>query len=101
MNFLAPGWILVAGVASAVVVATEGPAASRLLGLPAVASKSVGAVYFAADEPPIADRLVVLDAGKIVEEGTHAQLLATGGHYAQLWERQSGGFLDLDVKAAE
>lgn len=47
--------------ASAVVVATEGPAASRLLGLPAVASKSVGAVYFAADEPPIADRLVVLD----------------------------------------
>ncbi len=47
------------------------------------------------------DRLVVLEAGKIVEEGTHAQLLATGGHYAQLWERQSGGFLELDVKAAE
>ncbi len=47
------------------------------------------------------DRLVVLEAGKIVEEGTHAQLLATGGHYAQLWERQSGGFLDLDAKAAE
>ena len=47
------------------------------------------------------DRLVVLDAGRIVEEGTHAQLLATGGHYAQLWERQSGGFLDLDAKAAE
>jgi len=47
------------------------------------------------------DRLVVLDAGRIVEEGTHAQLLASGGHYAQLWERQSGGFLDLDAKAAE
>jgi len=47
------------------------------------------------------DRLVVLEAGKIVEEGTHAQLLATGGHYAQLWERQSGGFLDLEAKAAE
>ncbi len=47
------------------------------------------------------DRLVVLDAGRIVEEGTHAQLLATGGHYAQLWERQSGGFLDLDAKAAQ
>ena len=47
------------------------------------------------------DRLVVLEAGRIVEEGTHAQLLATGGHYAQLWERQSGGFLDLDAKAAE
>ena len=47
------------------------------------------------------DRLVVLDAGRIVEEGTHAQLLASGGHYAQLWQRQSGGFLDLDAKAAE
>ncbi|MEO6012806.1 MAG: ABC transporter ATP-binding protein [Devosia sp.] len=47
------------------------------------------------------DRLVVLEAGRIVEEGTHAQLLSTGGHYAQLWERQSGGFLDLDAKAAE
>jgi len=52
---------------------------------------------------PIAamDRLVVLDAGRIVEEGTHAELLASGGHYAQLWERQSGGFLDLEAKAAE
>ena len=39
------------------------------------------------------DRLVVMDAGRIVEFGTHAQLLATGGLYAQLWQRQSGGFL--------
>jgi ATP-binding cassette subfamily B multidrug efflux pump len=45
------------------------------------------------------DRLVVLDQGQIVEEGTHAQLLASGGHYAQLWERQSGGFLDLEAAA--
>jgi ATP-binding cassette, subfamily B, multidrug efflux pump len=43
------------------------------------------------------DRLVVLEKGRIVEEGTHAQLLASGGHYADLWERQSGGFLDLDA----
>ena len=43
------------------------------------------------------DRLVVLEQGKIVEEGSHAQLLASGGHYAQLWERQSGGFLDLEA----
>ena len=48
------------------------------------------------------DRLVVLEAGRIVEEGTHAELLSRGGHYAQLWERQSGGFLDLETsKAAE
>ncbi|KRA55751.1 ABC transporter ATP-binding protein [Devosia sp. Root635] len=45
------------------------------------------------------DRLVVLEQGRIVEEGTHAQLLASGGHYAHLWERQSGGFLDLDAAA--
>ncbi|HEY1259622.1 MAG TPA: ABC transporter ATP-binding protein [Stellaceae bacterium] len=40
------------------------------------------------------DRLVVLDKGRIVEQGTHAQLLAAGGTYARLWRRQSGGFLD-------
>lgn len=48
------------------------------------------------------DRLVVLDKGRIVEQGTHAQLLALGGHYARLWARQSGGFLDADAdKAAQ
>ena len=46
------------------------------------------------------DRLVVLEKGKIVEQGTHAQLLSAGGHYAQLWARQSGGFLDLDATQA-
>ncbi|MET4575560.1 ATP-binding cassette subfamily B multidrug efflux pump [Ottowia thiooxydans] len=39
------------------------------------------------------DRLVVLDAGGIMEEGSHAELLAKGGIYARLWSRQSGGFL--------
>lgn len=39
------------------------------------------------------DRLVVLDQGKIVEEGDHQSLLAKEGLYAQLWARQSGGFL--------
>jgi len=39
------------------------------------------------------DRLIVMDAGRIVEEGTHAQLLAQGGVYARLWGHQSGGFL--------
>lgn len=39
------------------------------------------------------DRLVVMDKGAIVEEGTHAQLIKKDGLYAQLWARQSGGFL--------
>ena len=43
------------------------------------------------------DRLIVLEAGKIVEQGTHAQLLALGGHYEKLWRHQSGGFLAGDV----
>lgn len=47
--------------ASAVVVATQGPAASRLLGLPAVPSKSVGNVYFAAETAPTDRKLVILD----------------------------------------
>ena len=45
------------------------------------------------------DRIVVLDQGRIAEEGTHEALLEVGGLYASYWERQSGGFLDL--KAAE
>jgi ATP-binding cassette, subfamily B, multidrug efflux pump len=39
------------------------------------------------------DRLIVLDRGSIRESGTHEELLAEGGLYAQLWRRQSGGFL--------
>jgi ATP-binding cassette subfamily B multidrug efflux pump len=40
------------------------------------------------------DRLVVLDRGQIVEQGSHAELLRADGHYAALWKRQSGGFID-------
>jgi ATP-binding cassette subfamily B multidrug efflux pump len=47
----------------------------------------------------VLDRLVVMDQGRIVEEGTHADLLRLGGLYAQLWHRQSGGFLGLEEPA--
>jgi ATP-binding cassette subfamily B multidrug efflux pump len=40
------------------------------------------------------DRLVVLDRGRIVEQGSHDELLRRNGHYAALWRRQSGGFID-------
>jgi ATP-binding cassette subfamily B multidrug efflux pump len=43
------------------------------------------------------DRLVVMDQGRIVEEGTHHSLLAAGGIYANLWARQSGGFLGEEL----
>jgi ATP-binding cassette subfamily B multidrug efflux pump len=44
------------------------------------------------------DRLVVMDEGRIVEEGTHKELLERDGIYASLWQRQSGGFLGVDVE---
>ena len=40
------------------------------------------------------DRIIVLDNGKIIEQGTHAELIAKGGAYNKLWSRQSGAFLD-------
>jgi ATP-binding cassette, subfamily B, multidrug efflux pump len=46
------------------------------------------------------DRLIVLERGRIVEQGTHQQLMRLGGHYAALWRRQSGGFLDAGMQAA-
>ncbi len=42
------------------------------------------------------DRIIVLDAGRVAEEGSHAELLAIGGLYAGFWNRQSGGFIGAD-----
>ena len=48
------------------------------------------------------DRLVVLERGRIIEQGSHRELLAHGGHYAALWRRQAGGFIDVEgMQAAE
>ncbi|MFF6879211.1 MULTISPECIES: ATP-binding cassette domain-containing protein [unclassified Streptomyces] len=47
------------------------------------------------------DQLVVLDRGRIVEQGTHQELLGHGGAYAKLWQHQSGGFLDDTPGRAE
>jgi ATP-binding cassette subfamily B multidrug efflux pump len=44
------------------------------------------------------DRLVVLDSGRIVESGTHGELLARRGIYRRLWQRQSGGFLQEETR---
>lgn len=43
------------------------------------------------------DRIVVLDEGRVVEAGSHDDLLAQDGHYARYWRRQSGGFLYADA----
>jgi ATP-binding cassette subfamily B multidrug efflux pump len=47
------------------------------------------------------DRLVIMDRGHIVEQGTHESLLRADGHYAALWRHQSGGFIVEDQQAAE
>jgi ATP-binding cassette subfamily B multidrug efflux pump len=67
-----------------------------------IAGKTVIAIAHRLSTIARMDRLVVLDHGHIVEQGSHAELLRAGGHYAALWQRQSGGFIDVEeVRAAE
>ncbi len=58
-----------------------------------MAGKTVIAIAHRLSTIAALDRLIVLDEGKIIEHGTHAELLAENGLYAQLWARQSGGFI--------
>jgi ATP-binding cassette subfamily B multidrug efflux pump len=58
-----------------------------------MAGKTVIAVAHRLSTLARMDRLVVLDRGRVAEQGTHAELLALGGVYARLWRRQSGGFI--------
>jgi ATP-binding cassette subfamily B multidrug efflux pump len=56
--------------------------------------KTVVAIAHRLSTIQMMDRIVVLDQGRVVEDGTHEALLARGGLYARLWHRQSGGFID-------
>jgi ATP-binding cassette subfamily B multidrug efflux pump len=71
----------------------------QLLGL--MEGKTVIAIAHRLSTIARMDRLIVLEQGRIVEEGTHDALLRRGGHYALLWKHQSGGFLPHDLPQEE
>ena len=64
-----------------------------------MAGKTVFAIAHRLSTISHMDRIVVMDEGKIIEEGTHNALLKKQGVYANFWERQSGGFLGVDAAA--
>ena len=63
-----------------------------------MAGKTVIAIAHRLSTIALLDRLVVLEGGRVVETGSHEELLRRGGLYAALWQRQSGGFLGLDLE---
>ena len=71
----------------------------QLLGL--MEGKTVIAIAHRLSTIARMDRLIVLEAGRIVEQGSHDELLRLGGHYERLWRHQSGGVLAPDVVATE
>jgi ATP-binding cassette subfamily B multidrug efflux pump len=64
-----------------------------------MAGKTVIAIAHRLSTIAAMDRLIVMDGGRIIEQGSHADLLAGDGLYARLWARQSGGFLAADTDA--
>lgn len=64
-----------------------------------MAGKTVIAIAHRLSTIASMDRLIVMDQGRIVEQGTHSELIASGGIYAQLWAHQTGGFLGLEEAA--
>ncbi|UUX51552.1 ABC transporter ATP-binding protein/permease [Nisaea acidiphila] len=65
-----------------------------------MAGKTVIAIAHRLSTIAAMDRLVILDRGRIVEQGSHTELLEQGGIYAELWARQSSGFIAEDLETA-
>ncbi|MEL1265783.1 ABC transporter ATP-binding protein [Pseudoxanthomonas putridarboris] len=63
--------------------------------------KTVIAIAHRLSTIAVLDRLVVMDQGRIIESGSHEELLRQDGLYAALWRRQSGGFIGVDLEDAE